>query len=596
MRTALLWTLLVLVLSALPIAACGGDDDDSASDDDVADDDVDDDIDDDDADDDEGDDDTWPPLPDDDAADDDAYDGPPILPGPDQEGYDADLEDLARMYDRQFHTFNAWGMGVNADVTVNAADTADRELIRAFLQDSDGWDFEAHSGKAPEDVVDAWHKVAGLYGGVGLAADAFRYGVLRDQGYPQEEVDIAREHLVAGLEALHIAHAITGVPGVIARGFHKKTLPGFPAYDVQPLFDGEGNPLPPEKNNGTWREDNSPGGDYPDYLWEDSCSRDQFIGWCAASAAAWEVIRDDDTFDEALKDRLQEDARLIGLSLAVVRESGFDLEIFDADGRTTYHGYMNENNYDRLYLPFIPIKNGMYSAMALGCVAALAYTAEDDELTSYLMDTLVGQRRLHEIAAGNQLGVDLWWQTNYSAVNMAFQGAHLAIRYLPDDAVRAYLRYAIDKKLYFKQGFPRQVKEQKASLFDFMYASGVAGSTAFHGMTREPDGEAVARGVETLLAYDTPPYWAIAMPNCDDAELAAHDCLAVDGVTHITPIGNVGRNDSLIAVEPTPKHVRPKSNYEWRSNPYSINGDGDGSGLLPGVDFRYAYWLGRWSR
>ena len=36
-----------------------------------------------------------------------------------------------------------------------------------------------------------------------------------------------------------------------------------------PLFDA-GEPLPAEKNNGTWQADNS--GHYEGYIWEDSCS------------------------------------------------------------------------------------------------------------------------------------------------------------------------------------------------------------------------------------------------------------------------------------------------------------------------------------
>ena len=42
--------------------------------------------------------------------------------------------------------------------------------------------------------------------------------------------------------------------------------------------------------------------------------------------------------------------------------------------------------------------------------------------------------------------------------------------------------------------------------------------------------------------------------------------------------------------------IRPPSNYFWRSNPYEVNsGGGGGSLLLPGVDFRLAYWMGRWA-
>ena len=313
--------LVLILLFAVGIGCGGDDDDDAAGDDDSGDDDIsgDSDSDDDDA-----------------GDDDDSPDGPSLVPGPDDDGYDADLEALAREYDRAFHVFNASGMDLNADISVSLAEPDDRALIEQFVRESDGWDLEDYAGVSPEDVVTSWHAVAGLYGGVGLAADAFRYGVLRDNGYPEEEVDVAREHLRRGLEAAYIAADITGVPGVIARGYVRTDIAGDGESVVTtPLFDGYGNPLPEEKDNGTWRDDNTADHRYPNYVWVDSCSRDMFIGWIAGLAASWEVIEDDPDFSDELKSRLQTMAAEIGNQLAVVRESGYDLEIIDADGRTT---------------------------------------------------------------------------------------------------------------------------------------------------------------------------------------------------------------------------------------------------------------------
>jgi hypothetical protein len=59
-------------------------------------------------------------------------------------------------------------------------------------------------------VIASQHKVAGLYAGDGVAADAYRYMVLRDQGAPCDEVRRAREWLLGDLEALHVVVAITG--------------------------------------------------------------------------------------------------------------------------------------------------------------------------------------------------------------------------------------------------------------------------------------------------------------------------------------------------------------------------------------------------
>jgi hypothetical protein len=584
-----LWPL--LLLSVLTTVALACDDDDDDNNDDTDDDDNDDD-DNDDNDDDDNDN-------NDDNDDNDTYESNHLIPGPDEPGYDPDLEAFATRWERSFHVFTALGTGLNTDVSVPEANEEHRALIEDFLQATDEWDFAAWSGLPVFDVIDKYHAVAGLYAGVGIAADAYRYGVLRDQGYSEAEVDRAREFLVRALEEMHVATAITGVPGVIARGFMRLDIPGDAAgIELTPLFDEDGNPLPPEKTNGTWRADNSPGDQYPNYIWVDSCSRDMFIGWMAALAGAWEVIRDDPTFDEDLKDTMREDARQLGLSLMVVRESGFDLEIFDADGRTTYHGYMNENNFDRLYLPWLPFDNGMYANMALGSLAALVYVSDDDTLRSYLDDELLGERHLDRIARHNQAGVNLWVWSNYSSYNMAFMGGWLAARYLEDDAARENIKLAIAERMYDNpwQGL-RQPRENKQSFFDFTYAACVAGATAWTPMSEPPDATAVANGLETLHDFAEPPHWDFPVVNCDETEIEAGHCLCVDGETEIDLHPLLGRGDKIVAVQTVPMHVRPGSNYYWRSNPYEVNSEGNGgANWLPGVDFRWAYWLGRWTR
>ena len=531
----------------------------------------------------------------DDSGDDDFTGAMPLIPGPGQAGYDADLEAHARLYDREFHVFNAAGMDLNADVEVPVDAAADRELIRGFLQDTDGWDFEAYAGKSVFDVVTGWEAVAGAYAGVAMAADAYRYAVLRDQGYPEDEVAIARRHLSAALEGLHIAVAITGVQGVIARGYMRSDIPhGGSLPETVPLFDQDGRPLPTVKNNGTSRADNS-GGLYPNYIWIDSCSRDQYIGWAAGFGAAWEVIKDDSTFDADVKSRLQKDAGDVGRQLMVVRPSGYDLEIIDADGRTTYHGYMNENNYDRHYIPWLPIKDGMYAAMALGCVSALAFASEDPVLEDYLYRTLIGERRLGDIAASNQVGIDLGEKSNYSGYNMAFMGFWLALRYIQDWQAAEGLRASLADNLYDRPGKLRQPAEDGQSFFDFTYAVGMAGASVNHPMYIPPDADVMGRGLQTLRDFPTPPFWEFQVINCDDAEIASGSCTAVDG-THFDVLGYVGRNEDLITVQPVPMRIRPPSNFYWRSNPYMPNGGGNGGRLIGGADFRFAYWLGRYVR
>ncbi len=528
------------------------------------------------------------------------YEGTSLIPGPLEKGYDAALEKKADMYDRQHLIFNCAGNGINNDVGVPLSNISDRQLISDFLRNTDSWDFPAYSGKDVFDVIPDYQMTAGLYAGVGIAADAYRYAVLRDSGYSQADVDRARDFLKRDIEGLFVAVEITGVEGVIARGFCRTDIPtSYKTAVTTPLFDSEGNPLPEVKDNGTLRGDNSVDGKFSNYVWTDSCSRDQYIGWATAFAAIWEAVRDDASIPKETKDRLQLYAKELGHSLMVERTGGpgsngkaFDLEIFDADGRTTYHGYMNENNWDRVYLAWLPIKDGFYSLMSLGIVAALAYCSEDSELQGYLYDELIAHRHLDNIVFSNVLGVNLDKITNYSNTNMAFQGALLAGRYINDEKVRNKVRYATIQHLY-KTGISHtKPKEYSYSLYDFVYAANFSGASAFNKMKQAPDFDAVNRGINTLYEFQEPPYWDEAVINCDDAEVASGDCTLNDG-TKVKVLGNVGRNDDLITDKPIPQGVRPPSNYHWRSNPYKPNGGGNGGCLLPGVDFRFAYWFGR---
>jgi hypothetical protein len=529
---------------------------------------------------------------------------PYLLAGPHQQDFDPNLEQKATRYDRQNLVLNSDGDGNSSDVVIPTTAPADRQLVEDFLRTTDGWDFEAWSGKPVFSVVTDFQGVNGLYAGVGIAADAYRYGTLRDQGYPREEVDRAREFLVRSIQGIFVAVEITGVEGVIARSWSRTDIPtGTSTHETTPLFDEQGNPLPPEKTNGTLRADNSPDHRFSNIVWVDSCSRDYFIGWAAAFGGVWEVIKDDPTFDAEVKQKLQTYASQLGRSLMVERTGGpaslgqaFDLEIFDADGRTTFHGYLNENNFDRIYLAWLPIKNGMYSLMALGIVAALTYCSEDPVLEDYLYEQLIGVRGLDKIAVDNQIGVNLWIQTNYSATNMAFEGALLAMRYIRDPAVREKIQVLTETLLY--QNNPErllfmQPEEYAYSLFDFTYAASVTGSSAFSLMAAEPDAGAMQRGIQTLYDFREPPYWEEGVTNCDQQEIDSGDCVLNDG-TRVKVLGNVGRNQDLITDKPIPQAVRPPSNYHWRSNPYCPNGGGEGDRMVAGVDFRYAYWYARW--
>ncbi len=517
-----------------------------------------------------------------------------LIPGPGEAGFDAELAAVARRRDRQFHLFHTLPCGLNTEMSISRDKTAERAAIESFINDSDGWDFEAVSGLRITDIADSWWKVAGAYAGAGIAADAFRYGVMRDQCYPLKDVERARQQLLEGLAGLHLAMAITGVPGVIARGFANTNFPGAGENtDLTPLFDASGNPLPTEKNNGTWRADNS--GEYPGYIWEDSCSRDMLVGWALGFGGAWEVIADDADIPADVKDTMRADAKALAGNLMTVRSNGYDLELGDADGRTTYHGYLNENNIDRLYVD--GIRNGFYAIMTLGIIGALADVASDPEIDSFLYDQLIDEREFAVIARDNSLEVNMQEVTNFSNYNMAFDGAWLALRHIRQDQdARAAIRAAVAIELYDTPGKSFQPVEMGQSFFDLTYVSGACDASSEWGCRNEPDQAAIDRALETLREFPAPPFWEFERTNCDQQEIDSGDCVAIDGQTELTVLGEVGRNGDLIVAEPLPMRLRGPSNFYWRSNPYKPNDGSDGPGMFAGPDFRLGYWMGRWVR
>lgn len=544
------------------------------------------------------------------------YEGTYLIPGPCEEGHDAELAAKARRIERTWQTISAAEHGANTDVWVSLDD---RPIIDAFINETDGWDFEAYSGKTAADVIVGAGKIAGLYAGVGIAADAYRYGVFRDQGYPAEEVDRARQQLLRGLESFDRAAVMPGVRGVIARSTDNAVLYPNPT----PLFDDAGNPLPEIKNNGAWRADES--GLYPDHVWEDSCSRDYMLGWATAAGAAWEVIVDDETFGDDVRDMLKGHAKDLGDALMTVRtdpsfciglegclnSQGHDLQIPDGDGRRTLHGCLHEHDLDcKGIVEFID--NGFNAVMALGFVATWAYVSGDPVLTSYLNDELIEQRNLHTISRDSMVLVALGEGANWSAWNMAFGGIWLAQRYVFHTEARAALRVAVKDALYDVDGATHLPVEVGHSLFDFIYASGAADLGAGIAPGNAVDQAAIDRGLTSLIGFAQPPYWNDGLQNCPESfcecanstcpasekVVEVQECVAPDGTEFHIP-GCYGWKGLLISDEVVPMAIRPPSNYHWRSSPYRPNEgiDGELSGtLLPSVDFRIAYWLGRWAR
>lgn len=516
-----------------------------------------------------------------------------LVLGPGEAGHEPALEAWADGVYRVQHELLSHPIGWGLEAYVS--DPADRAAIDAFVASGDR-DFEASTGLHPYEVLDDYGESGdlGMFGGVQAAGAAWRYVVLRDSGADAALVSEARDDLVRILEGLHVYTAITGVPGVFARGVRRRaSLPGEPPIPgvvetTLPLFDGAGDPQPADKRP-TWRDDASSGGDYPDLIWLDDTSKDQFDGYVLALGAAYDAAVDDPDIDDALVDRLRDDARAIGTSLMVARDVGAarmaDLVLVDADGRvTSFHDLSAEEIAPGSVAT--RATNGFNGLMALGAMRTLFHITGEPAIGRFYYEELVGAREYFESAEGT---VGLMYQaegTNFSNVNMAFVAAWGVLRYETDPVVRGRMSRVLESALY-APGREREARGLRMPFFDFLYAGfhvGGAGDAA--GATARDDGLGTLRGAPAA------PYWDDAVVNCDAAEIAALSCLAVDGTTTLTLAARRGWNDIVVATSPVPVALHPPTNFWHRSDPHEVNGGG-GSRLNPGASLFAAYWMGR---
>lgn len=583
---------IIFLLSLLILFSLGcekGDDEDKAPSSDSGNLDDDDDDDNDDNDDDNDD------NNDDDNNDDDIIDSGGLIPGPPDSGYDADLENKALRYAHLFQKLLAYPLGMSLEAGIS--DQGMRNLVDDFAVNSALTDtFEGYTGVPVYSVMDGYGEFGdlGMFGGMASLGDIYRYAYKRDYG-GNDPVPLAelRQNLITLMETLHICIAITGHHGGIVRGLRPRGLPGGdPA--TTPMFDPYGNPLPAEKDN-TYREDNSIGGLYPDYMWEDNTSKDQFDGFVLSMGAVWDVIANDPDIPDGLKSRLQEDAAALGDHLMTIApETGLDLTLRDADGRlTTFHD-LNPLEIEGVVLPSL-IGNGFNALMALGVVKTIAFITGDTVYQEFY-EELVYDRNFPKYVDQTLKFTNVGPYTNWSNINMVFCAIWPLLRYEADDELRDYYKLVLERDLWGSYFPGWSVARTHQAYFAIIHAAFAQGAT--------DDAEADLAGTD-LKGYPDPPYWnAPYIENCDATELAAGECLAIDGTTIIKiagiDIGGTfyifpGHGDDPQAADPVPRHVRPPSNFNWRSSPYEVNGGG-GHRLNPGGCFHGTYWLGRYMR
>ena len=526
-----------------------------------------------------------------------------------------DLAARMTRHGRQFYTFNARPFGLSLDVY--AKDAASRTAIEDFLKQDAVADFKAFGSKHPYDVIADFgeHGDLGFFGGVALAGAAYEYRVLKRDGASAENLKIARDRVIRAAESWHVFYVVSGGNGVVARGIRRlgtddlgdtdaPAIPGATPATV-PLKDDEG-PLPRPKDNGIDRADNS-AGVLPDgtWMWIDSASKDQLVGQMFGMVALYDALSGDPTINPAIIQRMRDDAlgifkvpktqrEILGLE-GCSGEGQYDLIIMDADGRPTMFHDLNPLSMEKIYLPAdAPQFNVFNLFMTFAVLKSIHHVTGDNEVEEYLYKELLGNRDyLGKMKAFDgpdalsylYMGLD----TNTDVPDMTAIALFLGLYLETDDSVRASLRRYLEDGWWAPANQPFAASLSKQTLWHSLYLA----------VTDRNDRQSVADQLASQLAAfpagapTSGGYWDDARINCDETELAAGTCTAIDGKTIITIAGR-DRNGTPLATEALDPSIRPNSNFNARSNPFSVNGWGSSMMLNPGGDLLASYWMGRY--
>jgi hypothetical protein len=508
----------------------------------------------------------------------------PILPLPTTSAVDGQLDVLAQGFQRQEDVFATAENGLSLDTTFNPGDVA---TVKSFFAQSA--DFQTATGRHPFTVVQTFGEWGdeGNFAGIASVGVAARLMVLERDAAPADQVTAARTAAVNAARAWHVFATIGG-PGVVARGIRRTVpldpsapaLPGtLPA--LVPLKDSAGNPLPSPKSD-TWRAAVAPNLD--GWIWIDDTSKDQVSGYALATAWLWDALKDDALVPPDVPQSLAADLLAFAKQLQqVAPELGIDLCIRDADGRLTDFHDLNprEITPNGVIEERLALRNGFNAALALGIIRAAYHVSGDDGIGRYYYDDLVGTRDLpYEMTINSSLAFT-GATTNFSNVNMLAIALATLGRFETDPYVRSRLADTLAHQ-FWSTGDSRDASHDMQAWYDVVYGAYAPGVTD----------DIRGRMQSNLAAFQPAPAVERDIVNCDDAGVAAGVCTAIDGTTIIHLDQGPGHSGVLVANAVVPMAVRPDSDFEWRSDPFRVNGTGS-SLMDPRGDWLTAYWLGR---
>ncbi len=285
-------------------------------------------------------------------------------------------------------------------------------------------------------------------------------------------------------------------------------------------------------------------GQFSDYQWLGDVSADQVDGVIFGYAVAFDLI-DDPVLRQS-----------ISIHVKAIADHLIDhgMTIQDVDGQQTKHGDLTTGLFSE------PLN----ALIALAVVKAAYHTTKDEKYQQQYLN-LVHRQGYHKRAVRAR---DPWWEVftgvNHSDNDLAFLAYYTLLRYDGDPALLDYYFKSLNRAW-------RVVENERNPLFTFINFALVP--------PQKKDRQTFARAVETLRLFpvNRRNHRVVNSSN-------PNGCIAFRK-------DRFGRKQ---ACEPVPMDHRPADVFEWKENPYRLDGGGDGNLEFSGVDYLLPYWMGRY--
>ncbi|NOZ00613.1 MAG: hypothetical protein GXP54_01825 [Deltaproteobacteria bacterium] len=418
----------------------------------------------------------------------------------------------------------------------------------------------------------------GLWSGLYLASQAFRYAVTKD-------ADVLKT-IKQLLDGEVVRMKITGVPGVFTRQYVPPDVPGLSCpTDLKSYVPDV------EKDDNKWVRIGDGGciqvvdGDTMQWVTTDHCGLDEFAGWCwldnvsqdeyaghmFALGALFKLV-DDPEVQTIAKDLIEQ----VGVHLME-----HDLAFVDWDGRVTEHG--------KLWVTSIADSPGFLAAESLGFIKMAIEATGREDLRDFYDNCLLKKAGedpcLHwplESAVKpytDFLNLMLLYngpnggcKSNFNNYSMVMTYIYNLLWFEHDPAVRGIMQDVFDTEV-MRFNSPRALIVQKNAWFNFMWAALKRLGPGSDG----PDFQAVEDAVCSLREFPASKH------------LQAHN--TYDKYQHFCE-GRLGGSQTEF---PIPVAERCVHKFLWWGGPYSREkcNEVDYDVHFPG-DYLLTYWMGRY--